>query len=94
VQFHVRLHREVVKNDLARLPANIQSRILDAIETRLAAAPDRLGKPLTSGLGGYRRLRVGDYRVIYKVTGNNVIVLTVGHRKEVYETAVKGREAR
>jgi len=72
VQFHVRLHREVVSDDLAGLPANIHSRILDAIETRLAAAPDRLGKPLTSGLGGYRRLRVGDYRVIYVGRGSGI----------------------
>ena len=86
------MHPEVVEKDLPGLPANIQSRILDAIGERLGLAPDRYGKPLSSGLKGYRRLRVGDYRIIYRVQGSDVIVLVVGHRKEVYEAGLWRRE--
>ena len=30
------------------------------------------------------KLRVGDYRVIYRVQADKIIVLKIGHRKEVY----------
>ncbi len=33
---------------------------------------------------GYWKLRVGDYRVVYKVSGNNVLILAIINRKEVY----------
>lgn len=36
--------------------------------------------------GSGRRLRVGDYRVIYRVDGDELTVHTVGHRKDVYDT--------
>jgi mRNA interferase RelE/StbE len=45
-----------------------------------------LGKPLTSILVGSRSLRIGKYRVIYKIVENKliVIVLDIGHRKSIY----------
>ncbi|MEW6096323.1 MAG: type II toxin-antitoxin system RelE/ParE family toxin, partial [bacterium] len=41
-------------------------RIRKAIEQRLATDPVKYGEPLRRSLQGYRKLRVGDYRVIYK----------------------------
>ena len=43
-------------------------------------------KALQGGQKGYLRLRVGDYRVIYRVEDDRLIVLVVavGHRREVY----------
>jgi mRNA interferase RelE/StbE len=35
-------------------------------------------------LAGHREMRVGDYRVIYRVLGDAIIVLKIGHRKDVY----------
>ena len=34
---------------------------------------------------GYRKLRAGDYRIIYKLAKKKIIVLKIGHRKEVYQ---------
>ena len=31
------------------------------------------------------RLRIGDYRVIFEIDGNNIQILKVGHRKNVYD---------
>jgi mRNA interferase RelE/StbE len=31
------------------------------------------------------RLRVGDYRVIFSVEGDQIIILKVGHRKNIYD---------
>ncbi|MBI4214696.1 type II toxin-antitoxin system RelE/ParE family toxin [archaeon] len=49
----------------------------------------RLGKQLRHS--NFRSLRVGDYRAIYEVNKkeNQVIVLTVGHRKNVYDDFTK-----
>lgn len=41
-------------------------------------------KLVSSDLGSYR-LRVGDYRVIFDVKGNDIVIIRVGHRKEVYK---------
>ena len=49
--------------------------------------PGKYGEPLKRGLQGYRKLRVGDYRVIYKVNKENIVILKIGHRKEVYYRA-------
>ncbi len=49
-------------------------------------APQEFGEPLRRTLKGYWKLRVGDYRVIYKVIGITVLILRIGHRREVYET--------
>lgn len=70
--------------ELARLDRSAARKILEAIEHRLLVAPDSYGKPLRHPLAGLRRLRVGDYRVVYKVAGRQVIVLRVGHAHEAY----------
>ena len=82
----VRFHPAVFERDLPAIPANLRIRIINAIETRLGVAPDRLGKPLRVGLAGFRRLRVGDWRVIYSVEGRVVMILIIGHRSEVYDS--------
>ena len=37
-----------------------------------------------SDLGTYR-FRIGDYRVIFDIARNDVVVLRVGHRREIYK---------
>ncbi|MFH1996582.1 MAG: type II toxin-antitoxin system RelE/ParE family toxin [Candidatus Omnitrophota bacterium] len=80
-------HPDIKKKDLPEIPRNIQERIRKAIEERLSVDPGKYGGPLKRGLHGYRKLRVGDYRVIYKVDKENITVLKIGHRKEVYRRA-------
>lgn len=43
------------------------------------------GKRLLGRLSGLFSFRVGEYRAIYGLSGNKVIIRTVGHRREVYE---------
>ena len=81
-------HREVLSRDLPKLPAADRELILLAIEQRLGAAPESYGKPLSGVLHGFRRLRVGDYRIVYRVVRDRVVVevVCVGIRRdeEVY----------
>ena len=43
------------------------------------------GKPLKSSSGRLRSLRIGKYRVIYRINGK-IFLLVVGHRKDVYRS--------
>ena len=87
MSYHLFYHPGIKKEDLLEIPRNIQERIREAIEKRLSADPEKYGEPLKRGLRGYRKLRVGDYRVIYKVDKENIAIFKIGHRKEVYRRA-------
>ena len=78
---------EVVQKQIPKLSLPVKSRIKKAIEKKLTIDPIAFGKPLQYSLKGLRRLRVGDYRIVYKVDASEkrVIVLNIAHRKEVYE---------
>lgn len=77
----------VVANDIPALPKTVRDRIKRAIETRLVLDPVGLGKPLRYSFKGHRRIRVGDYRIIYRVsdTSKTVTVVLIRHRRAVYE---------
>jgi mRNA interferase RelE/StbE len=85
VAFELRYHPDVRNVDIPALNAKVRARIKRAIETRLAFAPHQYGDPLRKTLKGYWKLRVGDYRVVFKIIGNEVWVLGIMDRKEVYE---------
>ena len=82
--YRIFYHPDVRKEDLPSIPSNIKERIKRAIEERLLKEPLKYGQPLKRSLKGYKKLRVGDYRIIFRVDKNAVIVLKIGHRKEVY----------
>ena len=88
--FTVRYHPAVREIDLPRINERMRERIRKAIESRLMTAPQEYGLPLRKNLGGYWKLRVGDYRIVFKVEGEIVYVLAIRHRKKIYEE-VPGR---
>jgi len=57
----------VVKTDIPRLSHSAKKQIKKAIEEKLATRPEVFGKPLRKSLKGHRSLRVGDYRVIFRI---------------------------
>lgn len=83
--FTVKYHPDVREVDLPRINVKMRERIRRAIESRLMTAPQEYGLPLRKSLGGYWKLRVGDYRIVFKVQGEVVYVLGIRHRKKIYE---------
>lgn len=75
-----------IEEDLKKLDKSIIKKILHRIETYLACDPKGLGKPLKGDFQGYWRYRWGDYRVIYKISEREILILVlrISHRKEVY----------
>jgi mRNA interferase RelE/StbE len=90
VKFTVRYHPEVKEIDFHMINVKMRERIRRAIESRLMTAPQEYGLPLRKNLGGFWKLRVGDYRVVFKVEGEMVYILAIRHRRSVYED-VTGR---
>ncbi|MFC1808194.1 type II toxin-antitoxin system RelE/ParE family toxin [Candidatus Omnitrophota bacterium] len=86
-------HPAVLKNDLSKIPADLKPKIRDAIELKLKKDPILAGKPLRSSLRGHRKFRYGDWRIIYRIDKKDIIILKIGHRREVYKTASR-REKR
>ncbi len=74
--------------ELRKLDKQVQRDILRYFRKQIASKedPQRFGKPLTSNKTGLWRYRVRDYRMICSIENNRlvVLVLRVGHRKDVY----------
>ena len=76
------------KKDWEKLDHSVQVRISKSID-KLTTHPVEFGKALTGKLAGLFRLRVGDFRIVYKViySKKTVEVMVVCHRSEVYKLA-------
>jgi mRNA interferase RelE/StbE len=72
---------------LRKLPPEARRRIQAAVEL-LAETPRPPGAKKLSGSSGDWRVRTGDYRIIYEIEDDRLIVLVVavGHRREIYRT--------
>ena len=87
--YTLKYHQAVRTDDIPLLNADIKSRIRTAIETRLSVAPYEYGEPLRKTLKGYWKLRVSDYRVVFLIEEQNVLIIGIRHRKEVYRLMKK-----
>jgi mRNA interferase RelE/StbE len=85
VTYALEYFASVVERDIPALPKAARAQIRAASEHKLAEHPVQFGKPLRFSLKGVRRLRVGDYRVLFVLEGNTVVIVKIGHRREVYE---------
>ncbi len=83
--YTVKYHPDVKSADLPRINLKMRERIRSAIESRLMTAPQENGLPLRKSLKGYWKLRVGDYRIVFKVEGEVVYILGIRHRRNIYE---------
>ena len=73
------------RRDLGKLPKDILRRI-DAHILALAEHPYPAGAKKLEGEEGFLRIRVGDYRILYRVEHHRLVILVirVGHRREIY----------
>lgn len=87
VKYTVLYAQEVIEEDIPCLASAARTRIKTAIEAKLTTAPETYGKPLRRSLKGYRKLRVGDYRVVFRIEAKTVKVFVIQHRRIVYDIA-------
>ena len=77
------VYKKSVERDLKKLSKAEVARILDQIEGELAKNAEAY-PPLKGSFAGLRKYRVGDYRVIFAIMGGDVLILRIGHRREIY----------
>ena len=105
--FEIVYFPEVIHEDIPNLPLKIKARIKKAmgfakgdrqfplLRTSVWLCQrewTELGKPLHYSWTGHRRIRVGDYRIVYKIDFQNrrVIIVLNKHRKDVYKAKRTG----
>jgi mRNA interferase RelE/StbE len=84
LKYRIEFKRSAAKS-LRKFPKSDQKRIADKIDS----LSDKLPDPATTKMKGdnpFHRIRVGDYRIIYEIHGDIllIVILKIGHRKEVY----------
>jgi mRNA interferase RelE/StbE len=87
--YTLKYHPDVKKVDLPEIDKKNKLMIKRAIEERLSTHPEAYGKPLQRTLKGYWKLRVGEYRIVFKISGNEIVILGIVHRKNIYQRVKK-----
>ena len=77
-------YKKSVEKDLARLGKSEARQILDKIEKELSSHPDRY-PTLKGPFLGLRKMRMGDYRIVYVILDKEVLILRIGNRREIYK---------
>lgn len=74
------------RKEFRKLSADVSKRIAKKLAFFLTV-PDLLSfaEHLTNPESGEYRFRIGDYRVIFDVEGEKIVILKVGHRREIYK---------
>ena len=82
------VYKKSVERDLKKLAKPVASRVLNRVEEELSKEADTY--PLLKGpFAGLRKYRSGDYRVIFAILGEDVLVLRIAHRREAYKKAIQ-----
>ena len=82
--YRIEFKRSAAKT-LKKIPKSHQRRIRDRIDSLSKDLPDPAATKM-KGDNPFHRTRVGDYRIIYEIHGDILVimVLKIGHQKEVY----------
>jgi mRNA interferase RelE/StbE len=75
--------KKSVGRDLKKIDKDQADRILRKIEEDLPEKAESF-PVLTGKFSGLRKLRIGDYRVIYSILDDTVLILRISHRREAY----------
>lgn len=77
-------YKKSVTRDLSRIDKAQARRILNRLEKDLSEKADSF-PPLKGPFAGLRKYRIGDYRVIYAIIKGDVLILRIGHRRDIYK---------
>jgi mRNA interferase RelE/StbE len=77
-------YKRSVFNDLKKIDRPVAERIIHAIESGLAENPET-HEALTGQFRGLYKYRVGDWRVIYAILSDSILILRIRHRSVVYQ---------
>jgi mRNA interferase RelE/StbE len=87
VTYHVRISSPA-RRDLNKLPDSVAAAVVEFLFGPLAENPQRVGKMLTNELTGRLSARRGQYRIIYRIEEEQILieVIRIAHRRDVYRS--------
>ncbi|MBT9169658.1 MAG: hypothetical protein DDT19_03021 [Syntrophomonadaceae bacterium] len=69
-----------------KLERSAQKRINEKLRFYLSQPnPLKFAEPIRDPQFGGWKFRIGDYRVLFDIEGDKIIVLKIGHRKDIYK---------
>lgn len=79
------LYKKPAAKEIQKLPKHIQKRLKAKLEWFIQHPdPLSLSEPLTKPADAQFRFRVGVYRILFDLEKNNIVILKVQHRRDVY----------
>ncbi len=82
MKYKVILTRRAAK-DISSLEPEVKDRIAEAL-TKYSEDPLSYAKKMVDPSLGTYWFRIGDYRAIFDIVGEEIVILRVGHRREIY----------
>ena len=79
-----RTFKKSVSHDLRKIDKEQVDKILIKIDQELSTKADKYPE-LKGAFSGLRKYRIGDYRIIYSIINETVLILRIKHRKNAYK---------
>ena len=83
------IYHHLSVKDIQNLGTSDKEIIKKFIENKLTTNPLVFGKPLRKSLKGYRKLRVKNFRIVFKIEKQTVKILAIKHRRDIYSEIIK-----
>lgn len=89
--YKILYHPNVTSVDIPKLDKVIKLRIKKTIEKKFSYQPEVFGIPLRGDLAGYAKIRVGDYRILFRIEKVKKIlkIFLIEHRSVAYKLILK-----
>ena len=85
LRYKIKLHKKVLSEDSKRFDEKTKEKIKKKCIELLSFHPEEVGEPLQFELKGYRKLKIfSDYRIVYRIVGQEVRIYRIQQRKDVY----------
>lgn len=78
------LYTRTAFSDIKKLDSVVKKKIQKKLE-QYSQSPLSYAKRLVNSQIGTYRWRIGDFRVVFDLDGKNIVILRVGHRREIYK---------
>ncbi|MBU1046315.1 type II toxin-antitoxin system RelE/ParE family toxin [Patescibacteria group bacterium] len=90
-KYNIILEPVVLSIDLKKISSKNKDIIKKSIQQKLTSYPELYSFPLRKLLGNYRKLRVGKYRVIFRIDikKKECLIIGIRHREDIYQKISK-----
>ena len=76
--------KKSVSKDLKKISHSDVIRIMDKLSSELSKKADQFPE-LQGAFAGLKKYRIGNYRIIYSLVHDSVLIVRICHRKDVYK---------